>query len=134
MTPVNAAPMTMPTARSTTFPRKRNFLNPPSGFPARRATPVDADARSSLRSDDTGHLPAHLAPVVDGDPAVLGPTCHLCKPGPAEPIRSVRYAEELRTVSCSEGNQATSAPRGDLKPESCHPQRACDAPRAECER
>ena len=28
--PENATPITMPTARSTTLPRKMNFLNPPS--------------------------------------------------------------------------------------------------------
>ncbi len=46
-----AAPITMPTARSTTFPRRRNFLNPPSSLLAPRTTP-DARAAPVSFSDD----------------------------------------------------------------------------------
>ena len=47
-TPVNAAPMTMPTARSTTLPRRMNFLKQPSSLPNPDANWDQPDRAASI--------------------------------------------------------------------------------------
>src|SRR5215213_3162170 len=53
---VKAAPITIPTARSTTFPRSRNFLKPPSSWPTPWATFDAGLASLFLGSDDMSWL------------------------------------------------------------------------------
>src|SRR3712207_1966644 len=85
-TPVNAAPITMPTARSTTLPRRMNFLNPPSWPPTpdtslpepdRAAFIAIAHLPSAAPDSGVSHHSAHLPPMLA--PTHGHPACH--RPG-----------------------------------------------------
>src|SRR5579862_2913572 len=58
-TPANAAPITTPTAMSTTFPRRMNFLNPSNIWPPVQSQKTSANVRETENEGQDEGLAAH---------------------------------------------------------------------------